>query len=269
MVSKNGLMLGYRMRDGGSQWDDMILLTGESPSFDAEGIGAGNTVTSIFNANHEVTDISGLTDGELMNGFMQAIWGAVWGHYYVAFHGSGAHANFRGTVIDGQDIVNAGGLAGWVADQGVTVFQAWSKAFNLDIWMMAKGSHDSSYSGLPAGSPEGDFPSYCNVGATVILRWDGVDSVDVYLPEAEAWFSASDNSITSQSALQTWLENIYPDDDYNFAYHVTSGEICVEHVQRDVGNGNFTFSVDLQDQIIIEESAEAWVVRKKSFRNEW
>jgi hypothetical protein len=271
MAVTNGLMLSYRWESASGEKTTLNGLPTTNQMGTREGITSGDTIDSIWGASGSLVPIfnfaSGydIDDGDKVEDWLTNLWGANWGAYWIMFSGTGVHADIRGDDIDGQDIVNAGGLGAYISNTySLTEFQAFIATQNLDIHLLVKGSHDSTHADSP---PEPEFPSICN-NSLVEFRWDGVSDFDIYHPEIDTW-TTIDSTVTTQAQLQSLLEAIYPDDNYLFAYHVTSGNICVDWQEQDVGNGSFTFSVDLQENIIIEDDAEAWVIRKMKFRNEF
>lgn len=268
MASIGGLALAFVANDGGSNWSSVSLLTStESPALNGidEYTGSGDTVSSIYEtAGNLVSDASSYEDDDLRALFSN-LFGQTLNHYYVLFTGSGTDSDIRGTWYDGADILADGGISAWFDGLGVggTMF---NKAFQVQFWVVAKGSVESDTHETNTGK-EPEFIGYCD-SPLVHLRWDLVDDVDITFDGGTTWYEVA-SGITTQTELRQWLEAVYPDDDYLFAYHVNTGEICVDWQGHDSGAGGFTFSVALQDTIEIEDSADAWVVRKQDWRNEF
>jgi hypothetical protein len=228
----------------------------------------GSGAENFDNAFSQQTDIYNVGAGsarsrEDVGNEMDAIFRGIEQNYYFAFDGNAGGRIFG----DGSDMQN--GIAAWlIANHGA----AWSDVFqstqDIRIYALVKGSED----GGQTENPNGYFPSVCNNSSYVRLRWDGVSDVDVLIDQDNdgvgGWFKINSVAVTTQAELKTFLETLYPDDNYLFAYHVTSGDICIDWQEADVASGEFTFSVDLQENIELEDDVEAYVVtgKEKTFK---
>jgi hypothetical protein len=187
---------------------------------------------------------------------IDAIFRGVEDKYYFALDGNSGGRYF----FDGADATN-GLRAKLLADLGPAVTDVIQSTQSVNIYALAVGSEDGGQS----SSPDGNFPSICQNSDLLRLRWDGSTDVDIFLDQDRDgvgdWYKINSTAVTSQAELQTFLETLYPDDNYLFAYHVNTGDICINWQEADVGNGGFTFSVDLQENIIIEDDVTAHVIR--------
>lgn len=275
MVSVSGDSLQIRFHsDAGNNFVKIESLG------NSETIGDLSTVTSEFSTGDTVTntlkdvvnpmftlddiDRNEATDSAISK-LINAYFGGYWKDYYVLFSGAGTNVGFRSTWLDGAEFHNWGSMKNYL-ESLISSGQIFIDTSHVDVYTVLKGSHDST-----VVSPAGRYPSLCNNTALVRYRWDGVSDLDIFVgqeDETGIWVTI-DSTITSQADLKAWLEAVYEDDDYNFAYHVTTGDICIEWVQNNPGAGTFTFSVQLQDNIIVEDQADAWVVRENKRTAVW
>jgi hypothetical protein len=242
------------------------MLSGETNGgLTKEGKDSADTITTIMGTDSTIQAVNFSTNDEAA-GFLDDIFGTVWNHYYVSFTQGGANVAFRGAWIDGNDIKAYNSLEAYLINEySLTQSTIFTRSSQMFLYLVAKGSIDSTHADAP---PAPEFVGYCD-SPTVHLRWDQTDSVDATYDGGTTWHQVSDSTITTQALLKAWLEAIYPDDDYTFAYHVNSGEICVEWQGKNAGSGTFTFSVDLQEQIEIGDEVTAWIVRKNRNMRNW
>jgi len=260
MPNRKAFAMGFQwIRTGTDDYRELRLLTVAQVKYD--GTNAENFDT--INSSQQSIYTVGSGDARDRQGVLDEM--------YSLFNGVESHYHFRlvyrhGTIYwngaDYPSVQNAvETLTGYSAPTDLILS---TQSPTLDAVVKDSASAESG-----TKDPDNHFPSVCNNSTLVHLRWDeGTDELLVINDYGEGTVeTAIATGITSQALLQSTLEAIYPDDDYTFAYHVNSGQICVEWEQYDSGNGGFTFSVDLQENIIIDDDVTAHVIRgyEKSF----
>lgn len=263
MAVEEGLVLRFFWdRNGADDYRNFQQLTGNH-AFNNDEAGTGDTFTSIFTANNII--IAGSKTYQEVLDTIQSFFAGVWQHYWI-------NGNFtkNGVIdIDGADIGSNGTLENYLTDLYSETVAQLKTTSNMTFAFLAKGSHDSSFSGVGEGDPDQHFPSIlCNPDSLVTLRWDLVDDIDITFDGGTTWYEV-ESGITSQAEVATWLEAVYPDDNYLFAYNTTSGIICVDWQDRDVGNGGFEYSVDLEENLNLDDDVKASVARYGVNTDKW
>jgi hypothetical protein len=195
---------------------------------------------------------------------IDAIFRGIEDNYFFALDGNSGGRHFW----DGDEAPN--GIGAYLANEFGAPSDIIQSTQSVNIYALVKGSQDGGQS----EDPTGYFPSICNNSSYVRLRWVNPD-VEVLIDQDNdgvgGWFKINSTDVTTQGELQTFLETLYPDDNYSFAYHVTTGDICVQWEEADVGNGSFEFSVDLQENIQLSDDVVAWIqtTRTRELKPRW
>lgn len=102
-------------------------------------------------------------------------------------------------------------------------------------------------------------PSFCNDG--IHYRYDDAnDDLYVVFGDQDEYLIA-DGTITSQADLQTFMEAIYLENIWDYAYNTTTGEICVRYAGVS-GTGEWNFSTELSEEINLGDSASAFIISR-------
>jgi len=252
---------------------DVMELRTSSINVDADENGTTEAYDSIADTATDVYSNGNRDRLEIWNE-INALFKGVEDHYHIRVENLKS-SNFS----SGPDWIASGNSLAWSDGRSFSQVVADNSSFtwdeflgentfnttgNIVLHVVVKNSIESS-TATAGVNPTGDFPSVCN-NSLVVFRWDGANDVDVLVdPEEDGgvWVKINGTAVTTQAELKTFLETIYPNDDYKFAYHVNTGHICVEWEQRDVGSGTFTFDVDLQENILVDDDVEAWIARKQ------
>jgi hypothetical protein len=247
-------------RNGANDYINFQTNTGYFTFVGNEGEGHG--FASIYTGNDVI--IAATRTYEEVLDTIDGIMAGSWKHYW-----------FRGTVtdhgvehIDGQDIHDAGGIKNYMTTTHSETVSQLATTGDINFAVAVKGTLQSDIE-----EPTDHIQSLCN-NSLITLKWDLVDDVDIYLPLADAWYEVA-TGITSQAELITWLEAVYPDDNYLIGYHVTTGDICIEWQDQvmgglGTGGGSVTYSADLSENIILEDEVEAYVIAaQKRNRESW
>lgn len=101
--------------------------------------------------------------------------------------------------------------------------------------------------------------SFCNE----FFYWmydDVADTVSVTFNGGTDFYVIA-TSVMSQSEVKDLLEASYPIGTWRFAWNVSTGEICIIQDSTE-GTGQFEYSIDLEDEISLGDSASAEIVSR-------
>jgi len=112
-----------------------------------------------------------------------------------------------------------------------------------------------SASGNDAVAPSWDDP--------ILYYWDG-SNLYIRINGSDYLIGAAAN----QAAVETLLESIYVNGDWNFAIDTNTGEIIVTY--EGTGSGTWTYSVELEETITFNDEISAWVqLNRQEFKKKW
>lgn len=107
-------------------------------------------------------------------------------------------------------------------------------------------------------------PSFCDGG----LYWKYDDVADTLSIVLDGTSYTQFTGVTSQADVTTNLETIYLKGLWDYAYNVSTGDICMIFKGEDAG-GEVTYSLELEDEITVGDSLVAYIVRPERYRREW
>lgn len=238
------------VRTGTDDYDQFLMKTG---AVNVHIDGEAEQITSLFTL---ATDL-GITNytRNQVGALFDAIFNGVTQYYWFDWTDGTNSYYWDGAVYGGLLGYLTGALG--ASDYDDTANGGFANG-NGFLFATLKGSF-SEY-GVVSVTPEHEEYSYCN-NNSLYLRWNLVDKIQITYDGGTNWYDVG--NATTQNEVRDWLNAVYPQDNYLFAYNANTGEICVEWQAESSTEdaGTMTFDVTLQESILVGDEVTANVPR--------